>query len=122
MVPIVTNSCHEQAIHARGSLEYFTTGIRSYKAVSQCFDVLFFALSILCQQSTQTKVVDHILHFFHLVLDSVAPLPQAVVLEVENLEAGVNVFDELADLQWAAIVSQCDRVACKPRELFDQRD
>lgn len=60
---------------------------------------------VLWQQAAQAQIVDHILNFLDAVLDAVAALPQRVVLEVEDLEAGVDVFDELCDLQGTAVVA-----------------
>ena len=65
-------------------------------------------LSFLHHQPSQTKIVHHILNVLHAVLDSVAAFPQSVVLEVENLETSVDVFDELTDLQRTPVVAQCD--------------
>lgn len=62
-------------------------------------------LLILRQQTPQTKIVHHILDLLDAVLNPVTALPQRVVLEVEDLEAGVHVFDELRDLQRAAVVA-----------------
>lgn len=44
------------------------------------------------------------------VLDAVAAPPQRVVLEIENLEASVDVLDELGNLHWAVVVAQGDGV------------
>lgn len=69
--------------------------------------------SVLRQQATKTKIVHHVLHLLHAVLNTIAPLPQGVVLQVEDLEPSMDVLDELCDLQWAAVVTQSDRVARK---------
>lgn len=61
--------------------------------------------SSLRRQPSQTKIVHHILDLLDTVLDAVAALAQSVVLEVEDLEAGVDVFDELADLHRLAVVA-----------------
>lgn len=46
----------------------------------------------------------------HAVLDSITPLPQNVILQVQQLESSKEVLDELANLDWAVIVAECDRV------------
>ena len=65
------------------------------------------------RQPSQTQIVHHILHFLDPILDAITALPERVVLQVQDLEARVDVLDELADLQRPAIVSQRDRVARK---------
>jgi hypothetical protein len=66
---------------------------------------------ILGQQASQAEVVHHVLDFLDAVLDAVAALAQTVVLEVQDLEAGKDVFDELGDLRWPAVVAEGDGVA-----------
>ena len=46
----------------------------------------------------------------HTVLDTVAPPPQRVVLQVEDLEAGVHVLDEATDVERALVITQGHRV------------
>ena len=60
---------------------------------------------LILSQAAQANVVNHVLDLFDAILDPVAPLPQRVVLEVQDLEAGVHVFDELRDLQRTAVVA-----------------
>src|SRR5262249_22967438 len=48
-------------------------------------------------QIPQRQVVHHVLDLLDGVLDGVHALPQDVVLEVEHLEASVQVLDEAAD-------------------------
>ena len=62
-------------------------------------------LLLLPHQPPQTKIIHHILDILDAILDAIAALAQDIVLEVQNLESGVHVFDELADLQWAAVVA-----------------
>jgi hypothetical protein len=66
---------------------------------------------LLPQQASQTQIIHHILYILDPVLDAITALPQNIVLEVEDLEAGMHVFDELADLQWTPIVTQSHAVA-----------
>lgn len=44
------------------------------------------------------------------ILDTITPPPQAVVLEVEKLESGVDVLDEFADLEGTGEVALSDGV------------
>ena len=46
----------------------------------------------------------------HAVLDTVAPLAQNIILEVEQLEPREEILDEVANLNGAFIVTQGDRV------------
>lgn len=46
----------------------------------------------------------------HAVLDSITPLAQNVVLQIQQLESSEEVLDELANLDRAVIVAECDRV------------
>lgn len=47
------------------------------------------------------------------IFDPVAPPTQGIILEVEKLEAGVDVFDEFADLERAGEVAQGYSVRCE---------
>ena len=53
---------------------------------------------LVLDQAAQADVVHHILHLLDPVLDPIASLPQRVVLEVQDLEPGVDVLDELRNL------------------------
>lgn len=46
------------------------------------------------------------------VFDAVASPAEGVVFEVQELEAGVDVFDELADLEGPREVAECHGVGC----------
>ena len=46
----------------------------------------------------------------YAVLDPITPLPQDIILQVQQLEPRKQIFDELADLQRTVIVSDCDGV------------
>lgn len=52
-----------------------------------------------------------------MVLDRIDALPQDVVLEVQQLEAGVQVLDEVADLDSELVVTKGNRVDCQPGKL-----
>jgi hypothetical protein len=66
---------------------------------------------LLRQQAPQTQIIYHILHLAHLVLNTITPLPQNIILQIQNLEPGMHVLDEPANSQWTAEVPQCDGVA-----------
>lgn len=66
---------------------------------------------VLGQQIPQRQVIHHVLDVLDAVLEAVAPAAQDVVLEVEDLEAGEDVLDELVDEQWALVVAERDGVA-----------
>lgn len=46
----------------------------------------------------------------YAVFDPITPLPQDIILQVQQLEPRKQIFDELADLQRTVIVSDCDGV------------
>jgi hypothetical protein len=48
-------------------------------------------------QIADNQIVADVLHLLDVVLEPVAPAPERVVLEVEHLEAGVDVLDKRAD-------------------------
>ena len=58
----------------------------------------------------------------YAILDAVAPDPERAVLEVEYLEARVDILDELADLQWPLVVAERHGVDRQARELVNQAD
>lgn len=70
---------------------------------------------VLREQAAQAQVIDHVLDLLDAVLDPIAALSQRIVAEVEDLEAGMDIFDKLCDLWRAAIIAQGDRVPCKAR-------
>jgi hypothetical protein len=70
-------------------------------------------LLLLRQQVPQRKIIHDILDILHPVLEPVAAAAQAVVLQVEDLEAGEQVLDELVDQQRALVVAERDGVACE---------
>lgn len=82
----------------------------------------FLAISSLWHQAPQGQIVNHILDLLDLIFNAITPPPQRVILEVQQLEAGKQVLDELADSKRACEVAQRDRVGRKTRELLDQAD
>jgi len=74
----------------------------------------------LRNQSSEAQVVHDIFHLPHFVLYAVTTSSQRVILEVEDLEASMKVFDELADHQRSLIIAQRHRVARKT-SLFSQQ-
>lgn len=73
-------------------------------------------------QIAQGKIVDHVFHLLDGVLDRVDALTQDVVLQIEHLEAGVEILDEGADLDCHLVVAQRDRVHGQSAQLIDDRD
>jgi len=74
----------------------------------------------LRDQSSEAQVVHDIFHLPHFVLYAVTPSSQRVILEVENLEASMKVFDKLANHQRSLVIAQRHRVARKT-SLFSQQ-
>lgn len=46
----------------------------------------------------------------YAILDPITPLPQDIILQVQQLEPREQILDELADLQRTVIVADCDGV------------
>jgi hypothetical protein len=67
----------------------------------------------LRNQSSETQVIHDVFYLPHFVLDAVTPSSQRVILEVEDLESSMKIFDKLADHQWSLVVAQRHRVPCK---------
>ena len=76
----------------------------------------------LWHKAPQAQIIDHLLDLLDLVLDTITSPPQAIVFQVQNLEAGVQLIHKLADLEWSCEVTESDTVRCEAAELFDQRD
>jgi hypothetical protein len=74
-----------------------------------CFALRLFLL--LWQQVPQRQIVHDILNVLDPVLEPIAPTAQAVVLEVENLEACMQVLNELVDQQRTLVVAESDSIA-----------
>jgi hypothetical protein len=70
-------------------------------------------LLLLWQQVPKREIIHNILHVLDPVLQSVTAAAQAVVLQVEDLEASKEVLDELVDEKRTLVVTKSDRVACK---------
>ena len=56
--------------------------------------------------------------FAYRVLDPITPSSESVVLQIQELEARVDVFDELADLKRAAEITHRHRVRRKSSLIF----
>lgn len=56
----------------------------------------------------------------HIVLDTVASSSQGIILEVQDLEAGVEILDELTDLHRSLVISESHRVDREARLQFAQ--
>jgi hypothetical protein len=62
-------------------------------------------------QIPQGQVVHHILDILELILEAIGSLSQSVVLQVQHLEAGVQVPDETTDTTRTSKVSVNNRVS-----------
>lgn len=69
--------------------------------------------SLLGDEISQRQIVDNILHIFDPVFEAVATTAQTVVLEIEHLEAGVQILDKLVDQKRTLVVTKRDSIACK---------
>lgn len=68
-------------------------------------------LLLLGHQVPQRQIIHDVLDVLNPVLQSIATAAQTVVLEVENLEACVQVLDELVDQQRTLVVAEGDGIA-----------
>lgn len=50
---------------------------------------------LLRRQTSQTKIVDYVLNILHTILDAITAFPQAVILQIQYLKAGMYILDEL---------------------------
>lgn len=82
-------------------------------AMAACAPATSRLLSFLWDQVSQRQVVNNILHILDAILQPITATAQAVVLEIENLEASMQVLDELVDEQRTLVVAQSDCVACE---------
>lgn len=71
-------------------------------------------------QTAQTHIVDDLLDLLHIVLERIEALAQAVVLQVQQPEAGVQVGDKVRDVQRPPEVAQRHRVGGEARQLGHQ--
>lgn len=97
---------------------WFLTVMSAYALyfVGSCLQLLGClnrCLLLLGQQIPQREIVHNILHILDPVLQSITAAAQAVVLQVEDLEASKEVLDELIDEERTLVVTKSDRVACK---------
>ena len=68
-------------------------------------------------QVPQRQVIHHVFNLLDVVLDAVDTLSELVVLQVEQLEASVDVLDEGADAHGQLAVSQGHGVDGKAAQL-----
>lgn len=41
-------------------------------------------------EATEGEIIDHLLHFLHILLQAVVALPRGIVFEAEEAEAGIQ--------------------------------
>lgn len=64
-----------------------------------------YPLPTLWHEPSQAQIIHYILDFLDTILDSIRAFSQRVVLEIEHREAGVQVLDELRNLDRAGVVA-----------------
>ena len=69
----------------------------------------------LLVETPDGEVVDYLLHFLHVILQAIVALPQGIVFEVEEAEAGIQLVDEGGDVQGPGVVSGGHTVDRQPR-------
>jgi hypothetical protein len=68
---------------------------------------------LLRHQVPQRQIIHHIFHILDPILQPIAAAAQAIVLEVQHLEASEQVLDKLVDEQRALVVAEGDSIASK---------
>lgn len=71
-------------------------------------------------QPSERKVIHNVLDPLHVILDSVSPLPQDVVLEVQQLEPGEEVLDKGADDEGQVEIAEGDGVGGQAGEFLGE--
>jgi len=66
--------------------------------------------SSLWYQIPQRQIIHNILNLLDTIFDAITSPPQGIILEIQNLKASVDVLDELTDLKWSLVISQCDTI------------
>lgn len=79
-------------------------------------------LLLLREQASEAKIVHHILNLLNLVLDTIAALPQRIVLQVQNLEPSMHLLNKLRDLHRPPVIAQGHRVPRQTRQFVQQRN
>lgn len=64
---------------------------------SFCALHLFITTAWASDEASETQVVNHVFYPFNVIFDSISAFAQNIVLEVEKLESGKEVFEEGAD-------------------------
>lgn len=73
----------------------------------------YMHLLLLRQQIPQRKIIHNILHILDSVLETIAAAAQAVILQIQNLEAGEQVLHELVDQYGTLVVTKRNSIACQ---------
>jgi hypothetical protein len=68
-------------------------------------------------QPSQTQIIDDILNPLDIILDRISTLPEDIVLEVQQLEAGEEVLYERTDDEWKGEVAEGDAVGGQAGEV-----
>lgn len=77
---------------------------------------LFLHTSCRCLliEAPDGEIIDHLLHFLHIILQAVIALPQGVVFQVEKAEPGIQLVDEGGDVKGPGVVSSSHTVDRQP--------
>lgn len=105
-----------------GDLDRSRDDVGSFLArnISDLLSIRVILRGVGRDELAQREVVDNVLYLLHVVLDGVDPLAKNVVLQVEQLEAGVEILDKLGDLHSQLIITESDRVGGETAQLIGE--
>lgn len=68
-------------------------------------------LLLLGHKASEAEIIHNIFDFLDAVLDAIRSLAERIVLEVQNLESGMQVLDELCNVNRTRVVTLSHTVA-----------
>lgn len=67
-------------------------------------------LRVFGQQPPQTQIINHILHLLNPILYPITPLPQTIILQIQNLEPRMHILNKLSNLLRSLIIPKRDTI------------
>lgn len=67
----------------------------------------------LRNQSSQTQIINHFLNLLNLILNPITPASQTIILQVQNLEAPMQLIHKPAYLQRSREIPKSHGVDCE---------
>lgn len=72
---------------------------------------------LLARQTPYADIIDNFFDLFDVVLQGIETLAQAVVLQIQQAEARVQVANEVGNVKRALVITHGHRVGGEPREF-----